>query len=157
MADPFFNFEINVEDLVAGVEVVETKIDDAHIGLTILEKTAKQKINKIIHIAQLSWGLIQGMIRAAGGAISMTTRLVVSAAFGAIQTLYPILSAALSGGLATMDFKAVVTSIIGLAQLSSAVVALVQYEAGQKEISLQLRGLNFTFRNMGMMLSGIQM
>ena len=47
--------------------------------------------------------VIQGVHRAAGIGISMTSRLVVSAGFGAIQTLYPLLMAALHLGEATFN------------------------------------------------------
>ncbi len=93
------------------------------------------------------------MIRASGGAISMTQRLVVSATFGAIQTLAPILSAALGAGIATMDAKAIAASLFGLAQVASAISALVAYELQQKDLSLQLRGLNFSLSNITMLMN----
>lgn len=120
--------------------------------LEILETKAKIAVRNILRGAQLSWGIIQGVIRAAGGSITMTTRLIVSAAFGAIQTLYPVIKAALASGIASMNVSAIAASLVGLAQLTSAIAALVTFESDQKTLSLQLRGLNFMMRNIGMMI-----
>lgn len=120
-----------------------------------VEKQGRQKISKVIHFARLGWGLIQGIVRAAGGSISMTTRLVVSAAFGAIQTLYPILSAALHGGIASMNVAAITASLLGLGELTSAILALIAYQNEQRDLAFQMRGLTFATQNIELMLSSV--
>ena len=118
-----------------------------------LEKASKKRLRNIISSARMAWGMVQGMVRAAGGSISMTTRLAVSAGFGAVQALQPVLFAAFHGGIATMNTAAITASLMGLAELTSALSALAAFESGQKDLSLRLRGLNFTMSNMSMMLS----
>ena len=156
MADtPFFDFNLNIEDLIDDIEVVQDGVDDTKKSIEEMEKAAYRSVSRVIQIAQLGWGMIQGMLRASGGAISMTTRLVVSASFGAIKTLTPILYAAFHGGIASMNFMASMEALMGFAQLTTAIAALVAYESDQKKIALQLRGMNFMFSNMGMMLSSV--
>ena len=119
-------------------EEVQTKVEDTVRG--------------VIRAARLGWMVIQGVHRAAGIGISMTSRLVVSAGFGAIQTLYPLLMAALHLGEATFNVPTIVASLIGLTQLTTAMMALAAYESDQKEISKQLRGLNFVMSSIGLMI-----
>ena len=154
MADtPFFDFEINVEDMLQDIEVVEEKVEETKETIVELQKQSIKAVRRTISMARIGWGMIQGMIRASGGAISMTQRLVVSAAFGAVQALYPILYAAMHGGIASMNTAAVSSALMGIVELSTALGALAAYESGQRELSLRLRGLNFTMSNMGLMLS----
>ena len=137
--------------------IVEEKKEDVEKSIKTLEKEAKKRVNRVIHMAQLGWGILQGVIRAAGGSITMTTRLAISAGFGAIQMLYPIISAGGIAGLLAGDPLKIAASIAGLAQLVTASAALIAFETQQKDLSLQLRGLNFAFSNMSMMFSGLRL
>jgi len=136
------------EIIFIGEEIKKTKAE-----LQSLEREASSKMNKVLHMAQLGWGLMQGVIRAAGGSISMTTRLVVSAGFGAVRTLIPLFVA--HGSLAAIraDPAAMMQVIVGLAEIGSAVASLIAYQTEQKKLSMQLRGLNFAFMNIGSMIS----
>lgn len=154
MPEPFFNLEVNTEDLLDDIEVVDEKIEETTKSLDTLEKEARKKIRGIIHNAQLGWGVIQGVIRAAGGSITMTTRLVVSAGFGAIQTMVPLLAVHGSLALLAKDPVALAQVITGLAQVGTAIAALVAFESQEKQLSLQLRGVNFMLSNVNSMLYG---
>lgn len=152
MAQTIFSIDVDILPGQKRIVWLREEIKTTDEALKNLEKTARVAIRNITRAAQLSWGIIQGAIRAAGGSITMTTRLVISSAMGAIQTLGPILGAALAGGIATMDAKAIAASMVGLVQLGTAITALIAYETGQKQISLQLRGLTFMMSNIGMMI-----
>ena len=155
MIQTIFSIDIDSTPGETKIRLIKQSAKNTEEILEELEKTAQDKIRRVIHIAQLGWGLIQGMLRASGQAISMTTRLVVSASFGAIKMLTPILYAAFHGGIASMNFMAAMEAMMGFAQLTTATTALIAYESDQRKMSLQLRGLNFMFRNMGMMLSSV--
>ena len=152
---PFFDFEINIEDMLSDIEVIENTIEETEAALDQLEKNAVKSVYKTISIARMGWGLIQGMIRAGGGAISMTQRLVLSAGMGAIQAMAPILSVALKTGIASLNAAQILAAAAGIAELGTALAAMWAFEAGQREMSLKLRGLNFMMSNMGMMLTTI--
>ena len=150
-------FVIDVDEKTALNKIgwIDEKLAKTAAYIEEVEKSAQRKIKAVIHGAQLAWGVIQGAVRAAGGSISMTTRLIVSAGFGAIQTIIPLLSAIGIIGTATGDPVKIGAAILGAAQMTSAIAALIAFQAQEKQISLQLRGLNFMFSNMSMMLSGL--
>lgn len=137
-----------LNDFLSLSEAVDKKIEQTTM-------MAKKALNKVIHGAQLTWGIIQGVVRASGGSISMTTRLVVSAGFGAIRTLTPLVAAGFSVAALTRDPILLAQAIAGIAQLATAIGAVVAYETGAKDISRQLRGLNFTMSNINMWIGSM--
>ena len=152
MVQTIFSIQVDNTTGVAQIQFLKQQLDQTKELAQIVEKEAHKSIRRAIRVAQLGWGLVQGMVRAAGGSISMTTRLVISAGFGAVQALYPVLSAALGAGIATLDAPRIASALAGLAQLGLSIAALVAFETQQKQISLQLRGATFALSNVSAML-----
>ena len=107
-----------------------------------MEEVAELSFSKVLSIVHAGWLTTQGMVRAAGGAISTVFRTVVGTTLGAIATLTPIFAAQATAG----DF---IRAAMGMASIGLAVSALVAMEQEEKEISDSLRGAN-------MALHGIQ-
>ena len=149
----FLDLEVNAEDMINVVEEVDEKVKKTRRVIGLVDIEADVVLRRNIQRMRLSWGMLQGMIRAAGGSISMTQRLVISAGFGAVQALQPVLTAALGAGLASMNAYQVSQALLGLAELGSSIAALVAYQTGARDVSLQLRGINFMLSNMSMYLN----
>jgi len=150
-------FEVEIDMGGAEKEIVRIKEDlnGVFVLAEEVEKNSYKSMMKAIHYAQIGWGIIQGLVRAAGGSISMTTRLAISAGLGAVKAFYPIMHTIFTAGVASVNAYQVGLALAGLAQLGTAVSALVAYESEQKDLSRQLRGLNFTMSNIGLAMSGM--
>ena len=92
------------------------------------------------------WLATQGMVRAAGGTISTVFRTVIGTTLGAIATLKPIFMAEAAAG----DY---VRAAMGMASIGLSLAALASFEAGEKELSDQLRGANMALHGIQSMLS----
>ncbi len=99
------------------------------------------------------WGMYQGMVRTMGGTISMTQRLVISSILGGIQTLYPLLTATESLGIALKSPSVFIPAAMGLLEVGTAVAALIAYQNEANQLSLQIRGANYLVQNMSNLLS----
>jgi hypothetical protein len=151
-----FSMVIDDAEGINQIEYLQEGLEKVRATAEEVEKQAYKSASRAIHYAQIGWGLIQGMVRASGGAISMTQRLVISATLGAIQTLGPVLYTLITEGTISGNYFKVAGALLGLAQLGTAIAAYLAYEADAKENSRQLRGLNFMLSNMSLLLSSTQ-
>lgn len=101
------------------------------------------------------WLATQGLIRATGGTIQTVFRTVVGTTLGAISMIYPVLQAALAGGLASMNPWAVAQALMGLASIGLATTALIAAQAQEKEYSDALRGANMALHGIQSMIGVI--
>lgn len=154
MVQTIFSIQVNTATAEKQIVWINEKIEVTDRELKKLETRAKKRLNSVIHSAQLMWGVIQGVIRAAGGSISMTTRLVVTAGFGAVQTLGAIMSAGGAAALVSGNPVLLAQAIFGMVQLGTAIAALVAYEQQQRDISFQLRGATFMVQNLSSLVYG---
>ena len=147
-------FASRIDASGARQQLWELKKDNKIIKEEIIktERDSQLALNRIIGKAQIAWGIIQGVVRAAGGSITMTTRLVVSAGFGAIKVMQSVLSASSMAALMSGDFTALARLAAGMAELGLAIAALITYESDQKKLSLQLRGGTFMMSNVSSLL-----
>lgn len=141
--------------------IMSLGVDGSHVykqielmekAIAKVERESYKALNRTMRALQLGWGMIQGAIRAAGGSISMTTRLVVSAGFGAIQALAPLL---VEGGIVaaiSKDPLLIAQVIAGIAQMATSIAALVAYQSDERALSQQLRGASFMINNISGML-----
>ena len=148
----FFNLTIETAPMLADIDMVEKRLVETFKLKNKVEIEANKTIRRIIGGMQMAWGLIQGAVRAAGGSISMTTRLVVSAGLGAAQALAPLLATLQIFGAATLDPAKIAASLAGFAALATAITALVAFQGQEKQMSLQLRGMNMAMNSVGNML-----
>ena len=117
-----------------------------------VQDEAKKSFSQVLGIVHAGWLATQGVVRAMGGSISTVFRTLVGTGLGAIQTLQPILKAALHGGLATMSPYMIAQASLGLLSMGAAISALVAYEAEEKEFSDALRGANMALHGVSAML-----
>ncbi len=151
-----WDIDIDVSPMLHTLDGVNEKIFWSEEELAKHQAQVKKTIRNSIMAVRAGWGLIQGYVRAVGGTISMTQRLVVSAVLGGIQTVLPLLSGTESLGVALKRPDIFIPAALGLLQVGTSLVALVQYQAGMKEESKRMRGLNFMISNMSMMLSMVK-
>jgi len=152
-SNTFWRITADFGDVDRQIDDKVAKIEYTHEMLEELEKDASKTIRRVMVAARGGWGIIQAMVRMSGGAISMTTRLVMSAVMGGVQTLIPLLAAAKAGGFATLNAAQVLAATMGMMEVGSSLLALGAYRSQQRNLSLQLRGMNFMFSNMSSMMN----
>ena len=147
-----FNLFISTKEIqkkLANIDIQRKEVDKAVIKS---ERLAHKSIMRNLSSVRMLWGVAQGVIRASGGSITMTTRLLVSSGLGAIQTLLPLIKVGGILGFLTSDPTKIAAAALGLLELTTAIAALAAFESQEKQISLQLRGANFAIQNVSNML-----
>jgi len=140
---------LNAEELLQELDEVETRANEVEELVEEVEAQSETSFNQVLGMLHAGWLATQGLVRATGGTIQTVFRTVVGTTLGAISMIYPVLQAALAGGLASMNPWAVAQALLGLASIGLATTALIAAQAQQKEFSDSLRGAN-------MALHGIQ-
>ena len=101
--------------------------------------------NQVMSMVHAGWLATQGMVRAAGGTIQTVFRTVIGTTLGAIQMLTPIFAAEATAG----DY---VRAAMGMASIVMALSALAAMQAGEQDISNQIRGANMALLGMQSLL-----
>ena len=101
--------------------------------------------NQVMSMVHAGWLATQGMVRAAGGTIQTVFRTVIGTTLGAISTLAPIFAAEAAAG----DY---IRAAMGMANIGIALSAMRAMEAGEKELSDQLRGANMALHGVQAMI-----
>ncbi len=138
---------INAEEVLRALEQVDAKIEEteekAEEVIEKIDTSTTASYNQVLNMARSTWLMTQGIVRAAGGAISATFRMAVGATLGAISMLLPIFTAeAVTPGMQA-------NAILGMISIATAIAALSAAQKEEQELALQFRGAN-------MALHGIQ-
>ncbi len=138
---------INAEEVLRALEKIDAKIEEteekAEEVIEAVETAVTISYNQVLNMARATWLMTQGVVRAAGGAISATFRMAVGTALGAISVLIPIFTAE-----AVTPFMQA-QAALGMISIGIAIAALAAAQQEEQELALQFRGAN-------MALHGIQ-
>ncbi len=149
----FWRLDVDFSDADRQIDNIVSRAEHTEETLKELQDRATKTIRRVMGAVRGSWGIIQGLVRAGGGAISMTTRLVASTVIGGIQTMIPLLAAAKAGGLATLNMGQVLAAGMGMLEIGTSLIALQQYQQGEAENVRALRGYSFMMGNMSSMIN----
>lgn len=138
---------IDAEDLLHDLEEVDRKVEqteaNANEVIAEVEESTRSAFTQTLNMARNAYTIGLGIVKATGVSVSYFFRSMMSAAFGAISILRPLLTAeAVTPGMQAQ-------AIIGFAELAVAIAAVVAAQLEQSEIA---RG----FRGAAMAISGIQ-
>jgi hypothetical protein len=145
-----WNMTIPYEQMMTQIDSVFDYIEEAEEEIKDVTKEAVIAVRRATNLARIGWGLIQGVVRMGGEAISITHRLIISSVLGGIKVVYPLVKSLLHAGVASMNPMMIMEAMIGIFEISSAIAALVAYQQGEKKLSLQFRGLNFALQNISL-------
>ncbi len=148
-----WSMDIPIEPLITYMQTTDEKIAESEKRLKEHRREVKSFTNSTIGVIRAGWGMLQGLIRATGGSISITQRLMVSAVLGGVQAIVPLLTAAEGLGVALKDPTIMIPVAMGLLEVGTATAALIAYQNEAREASKALRGLNFMTQNMSNLLS----
>ncbi len=149
----FFGWTLDDDAMVQQLDELDARTKKVKSDIEIAFREHQKTANQIMGGLRGMWGIAQGAYRAMGGTISMTTRLVVSAVMGAVQTLAPILAAGSATALITENPVLMAQSIMGMMEVGTSLTALAAFSTEQKGMSQQLRGVNMMFSSMSSMLN----
>lgn len=114
-----------------------------------VDKDLSVSFRKTLNIARAAYTIGLGMVKTTGASVSYFFRSMISAAFGAVQMLAPLLTAK---ALATGDY---ISMALGFAELSVAIAATVAAQAQETEVARGFRGAAMTLGGLSQMINMI--
>ena len=147
------NLKLNTQELRQELKQVNNEIDETNqkgaVVLKNVQKNVKLTRQQVVGLAQASWGVITGMLEAAGITISTQFKVLISSAFAAINILTPLLTAqAVTPGMQ-------IQAALGFINLALAVASIGFAQAQEAELAAQLasgmQALNSVNGMIGMM------
>ena len=133
MTDDQINVKVVVDD--HQLDDAQTKGEKVSNTIDFVEKKSKKAYRAAIASARAAWQIAEGVIMAMGGSISTEFKAVISAGFGMIQILTPILTAQSVSGWMSLQ------GILGLVELMTAITALASAQSQQSTLESDMRGV----------------
>jgi hypothetical protein len=144
---------VSTEEAERDIEEVQQKIEET----SEMWKEAKEEIDdgmhqaflQTINLARSAYTVGLGLVKSTGASVSYFFRSMISAAFGTIAVLEPLLVAK---SLATYDY---ISMALGTAELAIAIGAVIAAEAEQTKIARGFRGAAMTIGGMSQIINMI--
>lgn len=131
-----FSLGLNIEPLNEKLEEAKSNIaDTAKTANTVIqetEKASRRSFNRVLSSARLAWSTMDTIFRAFGINMGRQFRLLIQSGFSAVSALSAVYTAQESNPF-TAAFGA-----LSLAELGTAIIALIQAQLGEKELAAQL-------------------
>lgn len=144
---------LSAEELIKALMEVQLAAQQTEEIVDEVVEESDDKISKAfmktVALARSVYTIGLGMLKASGVSISYFFRSMISAGFGAVSILGPLLQAYFHAGLAGMDPFMVAQAVMGMGELSVAIMAMISAQGKSTEIARELRGA-------AMMFSGFQ-
>jgi len=118
----------------------------------IVYKEARQKQKMVLGMMQRTWYIVTGILRATGHSVSTASRVVVSAAFGAVDILADVYTSMMA--LGHIDPVLAAQAVMGLTSLAMSTASIIQYESEQKQLSREMRGAIYALNGLNNMTGG---
>lgn len=150
---PKINVEIRTEEGHKDLEELKDHAEDVKDFkdevVDEIDKDLSASYMKCLSLARSAYTIGLGMVKATGVSVSYFFRSMISAAFGAVQMLAPLLTAR---ALATGDY---ISMALGFAELSVAIAATIAAQAQEGEIARGFRGAAMTLGGLSSLLGQI--
>ncbi len=150
---------LNAEELIRALELIEDKAEQTEeIVKTVSEKSddmLRSSYFKALGLARSAYTIGLGMVKASGQSVSYFFRAMISATFGAIQTLYPLFKALIFKGAGTYNAYEVAMALLGMAELAVATISVKMAEREESDIARGMRGVAMSLGGLNSLLSQI--
>ena len=117
----------------------EAKLNELENKRQKVEDDSVASFNKVMSMARAAYSGISAVVRIGGGTMGQLFQTIVSGALGAATSLYPLLHAAMTAGLASLNPYQVAMAIAGMAELGISIAAITAQQLKQTEINSNLR------------------
>jgi hypothetical protein len=149
----FISIGVSTEEAERDIAAVNDQIkqtsEDWEKTKEKVDEEMRESYRKTISLARNAYTIGLGLVKSTGASVSYFFRSMISAAFGAIAILEPLLTAK---SLATYDY---VSMAIGMAELGVAIAAVIAAEAEQSKIARGFRGAAMSLGGLSQMLNMI--
>jgi len=134
--------DVDTTQAIDKLDEVNDKIEDTKDKLTQVlddvDKKTQTSFNAVMGMMRAAYSGITAVVRIGGGTVSRVFATIISGALGATTVLYPVLQAALTTGLASLNPYQVAMAIAGMAELGISIAAIVAAQGNQTEINQKL-------------------
>lgn len=158
MGDLDFSINIDATEMLMDlqqVDEVRQNVEAKSIKtIEFVNKTSLQAYKSSLALARGIWHITETIVSGMGGTISTQFKAIMAASLGLGTALYPVLHAALTTGLATLNPAQVAAAILGITEVGMAMVSLAQADQEQKQLDMAWRTSISVMNSVQMMVRG---